>query len=142
MKKEFEIFEDFIRSKALRHTPQREKILGVFLTTEKHVSADDLHKMIKSRGHNIGYTTVYRTMKLLTECGLCDEVDLGDGVSRFEHKYGHKHHDHLICMRCSRAIEVLEPAIEKMQDKLAGARGFTPVKHKLEIFGICRKCRG
>jgi Fur family transcriptional regulator, ferric uptake regulator len=142
VKKEFDIFNEFIRSKGLRHTPQREKILGVFLATEKHVSADDMHRILKRRSHDIGYTTVYRTMKLLAECGLCGEVDLGDGISRFEHKYGHKHHDHLICMKCGKASEVVDPEIERMQDGLAKKEGFAPVKHKLEIFGICRRCKG
>ncbi len=140
MEKEFDIFNEFIEKKGLRHTPQREKILDIFLATEKHVSADDMHRILKRRSHNIGYTTVYRTMKLLAECGLCGEVDLGDGISRFEHKYGHNHHDHLICLRCGKATEVVKQEIEKVQDDLAKRHGFTPDKHKLEIFGICRRC--
>ena len=140
MRKEFEIFDEFIRSKALRHTPQREKILDVFLSTERHVSAEELYKLVKRKFQGIGYTTVYRTMKLFSECGLCGEIDFGDGVARFEHKYGHEHHDHLICVKCGKFIEVISPGIERLQDKLADKYRFTPIKHKLEIFGICSKC--
>src|SRR3989338_5762710 len=116
MRKEFEIFDSFIRSKNLRHTPQREKILEIFLSTERHVSADELYKIVKKRDPSIGYTTVYRTMKLLSGSGLCGEIDFGDGISRFEHKYGHSHHDHLICTKCGRFIEVVKPKIEELQE--------------------------
>jgi len=140
MRKEFEIFDEFIKSKALRHTPQRGKILDVFLSTERHVSVDDLYKLVKKEYPDIGYTTVYRTMKLLSESGLCEEIDFGDGIERFEHKYGHEHHDHLICIKCGRFIEASNPRIEKIQDTLAEKYSFTPVKHKLDIFGICKRC--
>src|SRR3989338_3760793 len=141
MRKEFQIFAEFIKTKNLRHTPQRERILDIFLSTERHVSCDELYRLVRKQDRNIGFTTVYRTMKLLSESGLCGEIDFGDGVLRFEHKYGHEHHDHLICVKCGRCIEVMKPEIEKMQDKLAKRHGFTPTNHKLQIFGICRKCK-
>ena len=140
MRKEFQIFDQFIRTKGLKHTAQRDKVLKVFLSTEKHVSADDLSKMVKKQYPGIGFTTVYRTLKLLSESGLCGEIDFGDGVLRFEHKYGHQHHDHLICTKCGSFIEVSDVRIEKLQDQMAEKHKFTPIKHKLEIFGICRKC--
>ena len=74
------------------------------------------------------------------KCGLCAEIDFGDGIQRFEHKYGHEHHDHLICIKCGRFIEAIKPAIEKMQKVLAKEKGFTITHHKLQIFGFCKKC--
>lgn len=142
MRREFEVFADFVRSKNLRHTSQRDKVLAVFLKTERHVSVEELYKLVKKEEPAIGYTTVYRTMRLLSESGLCQEFDFGDGVARFEHKYGHEHHDHLICIKCGRFIEVLSPKIEKMQVGLAKKYAFTPIRHKLQIFGICKKCLG
>lgn len=142
MKREFEVFAEFVRSKNLRHTSQRDKVLATFIRTEKHVSVDELYKLVRRQDPDIGYTTVYRTMKLLSESGLCQEFDFGDGVVRFEHKYGHEHHDHLICIKCGKFIEVLSPGIEKMQDRLTRKYAFTPVRHKLQIFGICRECLG
>ncbi len=140
MRKEIEILEKFITEKGLRYTPQREEILKVFLSVEKHLSADELHKIIKKHNSNIGYVTVYRTMKLLEEAGLCNEVDFGDGISRFEHRYGHEHHDHLICVKCGSYTEVVKPKIEELQEKLAREKRFTPLRHKLQIFGVCSKC--
>lgn len=140
MRKEIEVLGKFIKEKGLRYTPQREEISKAFLSAEKHLSADELYKIVKKKNPNIGYVTVYRTMKLLDEAGLCSKVDFGDGVSRFEHKYEHGHHDHLICVKCGECTEVMKPRIERLQDELAKERRFIPLKHKLQIFGICSKC--
>ena len=140
IRKEFQIFDAFIRAKGLRHTPQRDMILAVFLSTEKHVSAEELYKLVRKKDSSIGYTTVYRTLKLLSESGLCGETEFGDGVLRFEHKYGHEHHDHLICLKCGKFIEASDSQIEWLQENMAKKYGFKSLKHKLEIFGTCRKC--
>jgi len=139
-RKEFQIFDEFVRAKGLRHTPQRGTILAVFLSTEKHVSAEELYKLVRKKDSTIGYTTVYRTMKLFSESGLCGETEFGDGVLRFEHKYGHEHHDHLICVKCGKFTEVTDPGIERLQENMVKRHGFKSLKHKLEIFGLCRKC--
>lgn len=141
MRKEIEILEQFISDKGLRYTGQREEILKVFLSTEKHLSAEKLYKIVKKKNPNIGYVTVYRTMKLLSEVGLCNEVEFGDGISRFEHCYGHQHHDHLVCIKCGKFTEVMKPEIEKMQEELAQKYSFIPTAHKLQIFGVCKKCQ-
>lgn len=141
MRKEFQILDEFIRTKALRHTPQREMVLDIFLSTEGHVSIDDLYKLVKKKHPQIGYTTVYRTMRLLSLTGLCNEVDFGDGILRYEHKYNHSHHDHLVCTKCHSFMEVSNPQIEAMQDKLAKRHSFIPTDHRLQIFGVCKKCQ-
>lgn len=140
MRKEFQIFDGFIKSRNLRHTSQREMVLDIFLSTERHVSIDELYRLVRKKDPRIGYTTVYRTIKLLSASGLCGEIDFGDGILRYEHKYGHGHHDHLVCIKCGRFIEVLDPKIEELQDNLAKEHRFIPTKHKFQIFGICKKC--
>lgn len=141
MKKEFKVLDSYIRDKGLRRTSQRDKVLAIFLATEKHISVEELHKLVKKKHPEIGYTTVYRTMKLCSETGLSDSIDFGDGVARFEHKFGHNHHDHLICIKCGRLIEVLDPEIEKLQERLVKKHDFVSLRHNLEIFGMCRKCK-
>ncbi len=80
-------------------------------------------------------------MSLLCECGLAEEIKIGKQKTRYELKFGQKHHDHLICLKCGQFIEVNDYKIEKLQDKLAEANDFIPVRHKLEIYGICKKCQ-
>ncbi|MDP8263476.1 MAG: transcriptional repressor [Candidatus Ancaeobacter aquaticus] len=141
MEKEFEIFNEYIAKKGLRRTPQRELILKTFLGIEEHISIEELHTSVKEKDKAIGYTTVYRTMKMLRECGLCEEIDFGEGIMRYEHKYGHEHHDHLICVRCGDCIEVTNPTIEIIQENMASEHNFIPARHVLEIFGTCEKCQ-
>ncbi len=140
-KKEIDLFEDYIRSKNLRQSEQRIQVLEVFLKSEKHLTADELYRMVKKKNPSIGTATVYRTLKVLRESGLCRELKLDDGTTRYEHLYGHKHHDHLVCTHCGSLVEVVDPEIEKMQIKLAKAHGFYIKCHKLEMYGICKRCR-
>ncbi len=140
-KKEREVFEDYIRSKNLRHSEQRMQIIDAFLKTERHLTVDELYTMLKKKNPSIGTATVYRALKLLRESGLCRELRLDDGVIKYEHLYGHEHHDHLICTSCGRLVEVLDPEIERLQEKLAKTNGFHIKSHKSEIYGLCKKCR-
>jgi Fur family ferric uptake transcriptional regulator len=134
-------FEQFLEERGLRMTPQRSLIVDVFLKTERHVSSEDLYSLVKRKDRAVGQATVYRTLKLLSESGIAREVDFGEGLTRYEHEYGHEHHDHLICERCRKSIEVVDPRIEELQEKLARDHGFVMTSHKLDIFGLCAKCR-
>ena len=137
----YRIFEIFLREKSLRLTSQRRKILDIFLKVEKHLSVEDLYDIVKKKNLNIGSTTVFRTLKLLTEAKIARQVDFDDKKVRYEHGYGHKHHDHLICTRCGKSLEVLDDRIERLQEKLCKKYKFTLEHHRLEIFGICKRCK-
>jgi Fur family ferric uptake transcriptional regulator len=138
---EQKIFHDFVKKKGLKHSDQRRGILLMFLKTEKHLTADELFRLVQKRNPSIGVATVYRALKLICESGLGREFRLDDGTARYEHLYGHDHHDHLICTNCGSFEEVLDPEIEKLQEKLAKKHGFKISNHKMEIYGVCRKCR-
>ena len=141
MPKEKRIFIDYLKKKGLKLTDQRSVILSLFLKTERHLSVEDLYDIAKKRDQTLGQATVFRTLKLLCEANIAKEVNLGDGKTRYEHKYGREHHDHLICLRCGRFIETMDPKIEKLQDDLCKRHGFLPERHKMQIFGICKRCR-
>ena len=139
--KEKEIFIDHLRGAGFKRTAQRDLILEVFLRTEGHLSAEDLYKLVRAKDPTVGFTTVYRTLKLLHECGLAREERLGDGRMRYEHDFNHDHHDHLICTVCGDLIEFYSEVIEKKQDEIAAQHKFQPTHHSLRIFGICSRCR-
>ncbi|MFH1753772.1 MAG: Fur family transcriptional regulator [Candidatus Omnitrophota bacterium] len=141
MSKEVEVLIGFLNKKNLKLTSQRRVILDTFLKTGHHVSAEDLYDVIRKNNPEIGLATVFRTLKLLREADIAKAVDFGDRRLRYEHKYGHKHHDHLICVRCGKFIEVFDEKIEKLQNELCKKARFTPERHKMEIFGVCRECR-
>ncbi len=136
-----EVFEDYIRSKNLKHSDQRARILDIFLKSERHLSVDELYRMVKKKYPSTGTSTVYRTLKLLCESGICRELRLEDGSSRYEHLYGHTHHDHLICIQCGKFVEIIDAGIERLQKRLAKENGFILKRHRLELYGICKSCR-
>lgn len=138
---EKEIFFEHIRRAGLKKTTQREMILLLFLQTEGHLSAEDLYMLVREKDPTVGFTTVYRTLKLLSECGLAREERLGDGRRRYEHHFNHQHHDHLICTACGELIEFYSEIIEKKQDEIAEQFDFQPTHHSLRIFGLCSSCR-
>lgn len=139
-KKEREIFLEHIQKCGLRKTAQRDIILDVFLSTEEHLSSEKLYWLVQQQDPAIGQTTVYRTLKLLTDAGLAREVRLGDGRTYYEHHYDHEHHDHMICTVCGTVIEFFSAELEAMQDKMAAEYNFTPTHHSLRILGFCEKC--
>ena len=141
MSEEKAIFLEHLKTAGFKRTAQRELILDVFLRTEGHSSAEDLYGLVKAEDPSVGFTTVYRTLKLLAECGLAREERLGDGLRRYEHHYKHPHHDHLICTECNELIEFYSEVIEKKQDEIAAQFSFRPTHHSLRIFGVCAECQ-
>lgn len=140
MKPAHEVFMDYLRDNGLSMTPQRAVIVDAFLSSEGHFTSEDLFNRVRQRDSAIGLATVYRTLKLLTESGLADTFDPGSGVALYEHSYGHKHHDHLICTVCNRKVEIVDSEIEKRQEELAEKNGFLLSSHRMLLFGVCPEC--
>jgi Fur family ferric uptake transcriptional regulator len=141
VEKALDLFAAFLRGKGLQYTKQREVILREFLKAEKHLSIEELYTIVKKKDPKLGQTTVFRTLKILCEAGIADEVDLGDRMIKYEVKLGHEHHDHLVCTKCGKCIEAVDERIEKLQSELCKRFGFLPQKHRLEIFGVCKECK-
>ena len=135
------IFQEFIARKGLKSTRQRDVILDAFLSSERHMSIEELYLKLRSRHPNIGYATVYRTLKLFAEAGIALEIQFGDGQTRYEHLAEGEHHDHLVCTLCGAITEFRNDTIEKLQDEIAEGYGFIIETHKLELYGRCAKCR-
>jgi Fur family transcriptional regulator, ferric uptake regulator len=138
---EQEVFLKHIQKKGLKRTSQRDLILDVFLRTEEHLSNEDLYRLVQKEDPGVGQTTVYRTLKLLTEAGLAREVRFGDGRTHYEHNYKHQHHDHMICSECGKIIEFYSAELEAIQDAMAAKHRFQITQHLLRIIGICADCR-
>ena len=115
----------------MRHSSQREEVLRTLWQSEKHLSAEELYNEVKE---NIGIATVYRSLNLFTECGLCNEIYFNNETTRYEISYGKKHHDHLICEKCGKYIEVRNDKIEEIQEKIAKDNNFLLKKSILNIF--------
>jgi len=138
---EQEVLLKHIQKRGLKRTAQRDLILDIFLRTEEHLSSEDLYRLAQKDDPSIGQTTVYRTLKLLTEAGLAREVRFGDGRTHYEHNYKHQHHDHMICSECGRIIEFFSAELEAIQDAMAAKHRFEVTQHLLRILGVCAECR-
>jgi Fur family transcriptional regulator, ferric uptake regulator len=136
------IFQEFIASRGLKSTRQRDIILDCFLSSDRHISIEELYLKLRAKHPGIGYATVYRTLKLFAESGIARETHFGDGQTRYEHILEGEHHDHLVCTRCGGIVEFENETIERLQAEVAVAHGFLIETHKLELYGICAKCQG
>ncbi|MDP6979267.1 MAG: Fur family transcriptional regulator [Myxococcota bacterium] len=128
----------YLSGMGLKHTKQRDVILTIFLDSDDHVSAEDLYQRVRKKSPSIGYTTVYRTLKLFVDAGLAQEHRFDDGLTRYENE--HAHHDHLVCLDCGKIIEFNSELIEDAQEKVAVEYGFKVLHHRHELYGRCSDC--
>jgi Fur family ferric uptake transcriptional regulator len=135
------LLQSYMDKKGLRSTDQRRLIVETFFRADNHVSIEELLAQVREKDPRVGYATVYRTLKLLTECGVANERRFGDGLTRYELADDTTHHDHLICLECGEITEFEEPRIEELQDKIARKYGFELRSHKHELYGLCAKCQ-
>jgi Fur family ferric uptake transcriptional regulator len=129
----------YLEEHNLKHTKQRAAILDTFLEAKSHVTSEELYQAVREAHPNIGFTTVYRTMKLLCDAGLANEHNFDDGITRYEIE--HEHHDHLVCTKCGKIIEFECQMIETTQMEIADRYEFRVLRHRHELYGHCAECR-
>jgi Fur family ferric uptake transcriptional regulator len=141
MKPEIDVFREFLAEKGMRATPEREAILGEVFANHDHFDVEELIMRLRQNGQRISRASVYRTMALLVESGLVQEVFVEDGHMHYEHVYGHEHHCHLRCLGCRKIIEFRDEAVAGVENRLGQAHNFAVTGHKLEIYGYCSQCQ-
>ena len=126
----------------LKHSRQRERIAQTFLSMGGHVSVEEVVARVRREDPRVSVATVYRTMKLLAQCGVAVPRQFGgDGQTRYEAATGRPHHDHLICTSCGDIVEFANERIESLQETVAKRHGFEVQSHRLELYGRCARCR-
>jgi Fur family ferric uptake transcriptional regulator len=105
-------------------------------------SAQDVHAALREDGSKVGLSTVYRHLQALTDAGLVDVIHNPDGETtyRFCGDKGDRHHHHLVCRSCGRAVEVEGAAVERWAADVARRAGYVEVDHTVEVFGLCPAC--
>lgn len=127
--------------KGLKNTRQRNFIIETFFSLEGHISVEELWSHVRKHDVRVSVATIYRTMKLLSDCGLAHAQNFGDGQTRYEAAVGREHHDHLICTQCQTIVEFENDRIEALQEGVARKHGFWVTSHKMELYGLCRSCQ-
>jgi len=130
-----------LRKAGLKVTLPRVKILQLLESSEtRHLSAEDVYKALIEAGEEVGLATVYRVLTQFESAGLVMRHRFEGGHSVFE-LHTVEHHDHLVCNKCGRVEEFLDPIIEDRQDRIAADFGFEITDHSLYLYGICSDCR-
>ncbi len=140
----FERFEKILRNNGYKLTNQRRVVLEVLYNRKgQHLTAEDIHNIIKKTNPEIGLATIYRSLQLLTDLSLLDTLNLGDGIVRYEvHSEDevHRHH-HLICDACGSIAEVGYDMMDGIEEKILDDYGFEVKNHIAKFFGLCKNCR-
>lgn len=130
-----------LRKAGLKVTLPRLKILKILEESNtRHVSAEDVYRILLDSGEDVGLATVYRVLTQFESAGLVKRQNFEGGHSVFELEQG-EHHDHLVCVKCGRIDEFVDKTIEERQAKIAGNAGFEMTDHSLNIYGICPACQ-
>ncbi|HRK06823.1 MAG TPA: transcriptional repressor [Pseudobdellovibrionaceae bacterium] len=132
--------KQIIRDLGLKVTSQRQVILEVVRAEKGHFTAQDIFESVVKRAPEVGFATVYRFLRSLSESGNVTEVRMGGMPARYE--WAEKdHHDHLTCTACGKIVEFENDEIERLQERVASRQGFILTSHVLELYGICADCR-
>jgi len=108
--------------------------------SEKHVSAEDIYARVKAKYPYANISTVYRTLELLKELGLVNEIALGDGCVRFHPAEKGRHH-HLVCQKCGKVIDLPESELSPLESVLSEKHQFKADLRHVAVFGLCARCQ-
>lgn len=139
--KVIEDFRAFIKAKGLKYTPEREEILREILNFKEHFDTEEIYLRLKSKGQKISKASVYRTIPILIEAGLIQEVYRHGGRAYYEVTLEKSPHLHFICVKCKKVDEVGGDELLQVITKEKEKKGFSPLTYHLEIFGICKNCK-
>ncbi|HET6371742.1 MAG TPA: transcriptional repressor [Candidatus Polarisedimenticolia bacterium] len=134
------LFRDYLTSHNLKMTQERRLILEEVFKTSDHFGADELHLRFVGKREPVSRATIYRALDHLVQSGLVRRVYLDQKRAFYEHVYGRKHHEHMICLSCGKVIEFSDDPLERRQDKVCRDLGFKPMRHALRIVGLCADC--
>ena len=132
------------RDRQYKLTSQRQTILQAFLDNpDQHLSAEDVHNIVRRHSPDIGIATVYRTLELLSDLEILQKLDFGDGRHRYEinETSTPHHHHHLICLACGKVKEFGDDLLETLETVIARKSNFAIVDHQLKFYGYCQECQ-
>ncbi len=133
-----EALRRYVQKSGLKFTKQRELIAEVFFRTQGHLTAEELLERVRQQDSQVSLATVYRTMKLLTDCGLANPHHFGERQTVYEPAdRDDDHHDHIICRDCGKIFEFMDDQIERLQDEIAERHQIKLTTHRMELYGEC-----
>ncbi len=141
METERVIFRNYLNKKGLKFTHERELIIEEVFARHEHFDVESLFQRLYQKKEHISRATIYRTLPLLIDSMLVSEAMRCQDRIYYEHTYGHKHHDHMVCIKCGKIIEFSDDRIEKLKEEICKKYGFKPLEHRFGIKGYCKDCQ-
>lgn len=139
-----DVLKTLLNQEGLRLTNQRQKIIDLFESTYEggHLTAEEIHRQLAKQGEKISYSTIYRTLHVMVELGLIQEVELAEGRKYYELNapFDNQHH-HLICVQCGEVSEFEDDRINQVSQRETTDRGFALMNCQFTVYGICLKCQ-
>lgn len=136
------LFRRYLKEHGLPVTHQREAVAAVVFASAEHLSVEEIEARLRKAGHRIGKATIYRTLDVLVRSRLVAEHNFGEGFKRYEHRLSREPlHEHLICLECGKVIEFHSWEVQEVQARITADHEFKAIRHKLEIYGLCRECQ-
>ncbi|WP_454737099.1 ferric iron uptake transcriptional regulator [Cupriavidus necator] len=130
-----------VKRAGLKATSPRMRILEVFRTSaRRHLSAEDVYRILLTQDEDAGLSTVYRVLNQLVQADILLRHSFESDHAVFELNEG-GHHDHLICVACGRVEEFRDESIEQRQRQVAADNAFVLREHMLVLYGVCPECR-
>jgi len=133
-------FRTYLRQRAVKFTAARQKILEAALELREHFEAEQVLYLLRERGEKVGKATVYRTLPLLVGAGILREARFDVKHTHYEHAFGEKPHDHMVCRGCGRIIEFASDGVRSLRTRIARRHGFHDLGHRFQISGMCSEC--
>lgn len=132
-----------LAARGIRITTQRRLLVGIIQDSSRHLDAAGLLEIAKKHDADIDRATVYRTIALLKEHGLIDELDLMhiEGEKHYYEAKTSRDHCHMACFRCGSIMEYASSSFEKLKEEMAAQSGFRIRVVRLEVGGFCKRCR-
>jgi len=128
-----------IRSKCYKATPQRIAICRFALSSKEHPSAQKVYSEVKKTHPTLSLSTVYKTLQVLKELGMLQELSSSLSQTRFDPNV--KLHINLVCIQCGKIEDVDDPVGKELIKRLMGMAEFTVTEHHIDVYGVCRKCK-
>jgi len=134
--------DDFIRRKGLRRTNQRDAIVRAVFSKDEHFTAEELFERVRKADSDTSRATVYRTLGLLVEANLLQQIDLGDNQTTYDPNFLDKpSHNHLVCIDCGRVVEFEDVNLDLLNDCVTRRLGFKPLRQSIKIEANCEQLR-
>ncbi|OAG28437.1 Fur family transcriptional regulator [Thermodesulfatator autotrophicus] len=134
-----EVFKEYIRRKGLRYTPERETIVREIFSLKGHFDVDELYLRLRNKGEKLSKASIYRTIPLLIDCGLLQEVYHEDGHMHYEPASSYPH-GHIRCLECRKVEEFEDDRIKEIQQDIVKKYGYRITSVRFEMLGYCQEC--